>query len=448
VSQFRPGTQSTVYPNAPNGLLFYGDPGVSKRMASSSMNRFAPRLGFALDPTGDGKTAIRGGYGIFYDILLPTEQVQQYASQLPTFTAVASFAFPPSLSDPYAGRALPFPATLPRPSNFVFPNPVNTAVRFYSPNFTNPYVQQWNLTVERQLFNPAMLLRVTYQGSKGTRLPLPVEVDPARYIAGQSTTANTNSRRPFAPAFNSILVVYPDANSTYHGLVASFERRFSRSWSMLASYTWSKSIDDTENVTSANTSSMPNPYDYSLNRGPASADRTHAAVVSYLWDLPKLSKSPAIIKYVIGGWQNNGIFSRYSGLPFSVLSGVDNSFSGIGQDHADQIGDPSISGDRSTAATLAQYFNTQAFARNAVGTFGNTARDILRGPGTVNFDFSLFKNIPIVEDHQLQFRAECFNLFNHANFGQPVNSFTNPNFGKILSAGSPRIIQLALKYVF
>ena len=225
-------------------------------------------------------------------MLLPTEQVQQYASQLPTFTAVASFAFPPSLSDPYAGRPLPFPATLPRPSSFVFPTPVNTSVRFYSPNFTNPYMQQWNLTVERQLFDPAMLVRVTYQGSKGTRLPLPVEADPAQYIPGQSTTANTNSRRPFAPAFNSILVAYPDANSTYHALVVSFERRFSRSWSMLASYTWSKSIDDTDNVTSANTTSVPNPNDYSLNRGPASADRTHALVVSYLWELPKLTGAP------------------------------------------------------------------------------------------------------------------------------------------------------------
>ena len=391
---------------------------------------------------------MRGGYGIFYDVLLPTEQVQQYASQLPTFTAVASFAFPPSLTDPYAGRPLPFPAALPRPSSYVFPNPVNTAVRFYSPNFTNPYVQQWNLTVERQLFDPAMLVRVTYQGSKGTRLPLPVEADPARYIAGQSTTANTNSRRVFAPAFNSILIAYPDSNSTYHGLVLSFERRFSKGWSMLASYTWSKSIDDTDNVSSANTSSVPNPYDYSLNRGPASADRTHAFVVSYLWELPKLSKAPAFMKYVAGGWQNNGILSRYSGLPFSVFSGVDNSFSGIGQDHADLIGDASISGDRSKTATLAQYFNTLAFTRNAVGTFGNTARNILRGPGSVNFDWSLFKNIPIVENHQLQFRAECFNLFNHANFGQPTNTFTNPNFGKILSAGSPRIIQLALKYVF
>jgi hypothetical protein len=448
VAQFRPGTQSTVYPNAPNGLLFYGDPGVSQHMAPSSLDRFAPRLGFAFDPMGDGKTAIRGGYGIFYDVLLPTEQVQQYASQLPTFTAVSSFAFPPSLSDPYAGRPLPFPAALPRSSDFVFPNPVNTAVRFYSPNFTNPYTQQWNLTVERQLFGPATLVRVTYQGSKGTRLPLPVEADPAAYIAGQSTTANTNARRPYAPAFNSILIAYPDANSTYHGLVLSMERRFAKHWSASASYTWSKGIDDTDNVTSANTSSVPDPFNYALNRGPSSSDRTHAFVLSYLWELPALSRAPALIKYIAGGWQNNGILSLYSGLPFSILSGVDNSFSGIGQDHADLTGVASISGDRSKAAIISQYFNTQAFARNALGTFGNTGRDILRGPGTANFDWSLFKNIPIAESRSVQFRAEFFNLFNHANLGQPVNSFTNPTFGKILSAGNPRIIQLAVKVVF
>jgi hypothetical protein len=207
------------------------------------MDRFAPRIGFAFDPGGDGKTSVRGGYGIFNDVLLPSSQVQQYASQLPTFTAVASFSFPPSLSDPYAGRAVPFPAALPRPSNFVFPTPVNTATRFYSSDFTNPYIQQWNLTVERQVFNPSMLARISYQGSKGTRLVLPVEADPAVYIPGQSTTANTNQRRQYAPAFNSVLVGYPDANSTYHALVVSFEKRFSSHWSTLASYTWSKSID-------------------------------------------------------------------------------------------------------------------------------------------------------------------------------------------------------------
>jgi hypothetical protein len=97
---------------------------------------------------------------------------------------------------------------------------------------------------------------------------------------------------------------------------------------------------------------------------------------------------------------------------------------------------------------LTEYFNTQVFARNQLGTFGNTARDILRGPGSANFDWSLFKNFPITESRYIQFRAEFFNLANHANFGQPVNSFTNPNFGKILSAGSPRIIQLAAKFVF
>jgi hypothetical protein len=154
------------------------------------------------------------------------------------------------------------------------------------------------------------------------------------------------------------------------------------------------------------------------------------------------------LRYVVSGWQNNGILSLYSGLPFTVLSGVDNSFSGIGQDHADQVGDASIAGDRTKQATLAQYFNTKAFTTNAPGTFGNTARDILRGPGLANLDWSLFKNIPVTEQRNLQFRAEFFNLFNRANFGNPTATVTNPNFGRILSAGNPRIIQLGLKFVF
>ena len=155
-----------------------------------------------------------------------------------------------------------------------------------------------------------------------------------------------------------------------------------------------------------------------------------------------------MLRYTVGGWQNNGILSLYSGLPFTVVSGVDNSLSGIGQDHANQIGNPAVAGSRSEQAMLTQYFNTNAFTTNAIGTFGDTGRNILRGPTTRNLDWSLFKNIPIKETRSLQFRAELFNVFNHANFGQPVATVTNPNFGKILSAGNPRIIQLALKFVF
>jgi hypothetical protein len=304
------------------------------------------------------------------------------------------------------------------------------------------------VTLERQLFNPSTVVRATYQGAKGTRLPESIEADPATYTPGSATTANTDARRPYYPNFASVVMSRPVGNSTYNGLVLSLEKRFSKNYSILASYTWSKSIDDTEIADSPDSTEISNPFNYASDRGPSSFDRTHAFVLSYLWELPKLQHAPPVLRYVLGGWQNNGIVSAYSGLPFTVFSGVDNSLSGVGQDHADQVGNPSISGGRSKQATIAEYFNTQAFTLNALGTFGNSGRDALRGPGLVNVDWSLFKQIPIIERQYIQFRAEFFNLFNHANFNAPVATVSDPAFGQILSAGNPRIIQFALKYVF
>lgn len=447
VAQFSPGVQSGVYPNAPRGLLFYGDPGVPEGMAESALDRLAPRVGLAIDPFGDGKTSIRIGYGIFYDTLLPTEQIQQYASQIPTFTAVAAFNNPPSTRDPYAGRPVPFPAELPRPRNFVFPTPVNTSILMYAPGFTNPYTQQWNLTLERQILS-STITRATYQGSRGLRLPINIESNPATFIPGASSRANVEQRRPFGPAFSSIKSTHSFGTSDYHGLVLSLDRRFSQGFSLLASYTFSKNLDHSEQVNSANSPTVNNPYNPLSNRGRADADRPHAFVASYVWEMPRLQNSNAIARHLFGGWQNNGIISLYSGLPFSVISGIDNSLSGVGSDRADLVGNPDLGGGRSKGEKIARYFNTSAFVENAIGTFGTSGRNIVRGPGIATLDWSLFKNIPLAEKQALQFRAEFFNLFNRTNLGNPVANVRAGAFGRIQSAGDPRIVQFALKIIF
>lgn len=448
VAQFNPGRQSGVFANAPEGLLFFGDPGVPERVASVNNNRWAPRAALAFDPWGDGRTAVRMGYGVFWNQLLTAEQTQQFASQIPTFTTTANFILPPSMADPFAGQEPPFPAPVPKPRDFVFPQPVNNEIRMFSPDMTNSYVQQWNVTLERQIFGPGTLVRATYQGSKGTKLPVRVEQNPAAFIPGQSTRANIQDRRPFFPNFNSVKQIHPIGNSVYHALVLALEKRFTNNYSVLASYTFARNIDTFSNASSANGPNGNNPFDPHNDRGLADAHRQNAFVLSYVWEWPQLRDAHPAIRHIFGGWQNNGILSLYDGTPFTVVTGVDNSLSGVESDRPDLAGNPELPDGRSKGQEIAEFFNTDAFQPNALGTFGNAGRNILIGPGIATFDWSLFKNIPITEGQTLQFRSEFFNLFNRTNLNQPVSSLQSGAFGRIRSARDPRIIQFALKYIF
>ncbi|MBL8221035.1 MAG: hypothetical protein JNL62_17510, partial [Bryobacterales bacterium] len=442
---FVPGQKSRVFTDAPTGMLFYGDAGIAESLAPRRNMRLAPRLGLAMDPFGDGKSSVRIGYGLFYDTLLTTEQVQQPANQ-PMFATAITFPFPASTADPYAGRISPFPGVAPKPSNFSIPRPLGW--NSIDPGFNNAYVQQWNVTLERQVLGAANIVRATYQGSKGTRLPLVYNENVATYVPGQSTRANFNQRRPLWPDFGAVKVLKSVANSTYHAAVFTMERRFSRDWSLTASYTWSKSIDNAINAGTANVGVINNPYDWNSDRGLADSDRTHAFVASYLWDMPRLKNWHPVLRHVLGGWQNNGILSSYSGLVFSMAAGIDQSLTANGADRADVVGDWRLASGRTKEEQILRWFNPAAFALPREGAFGNTSRNRFRGPGSVNFDWGLFKQIPIVEGHSLQFRSEFFNLFNHANLGLPNANLQSPQFGRITGAGGPRVIQFALKYAF
>ena len=146
----------------------------------------------------------------------------------------------------------------------------------------------------------------------------------------------------------------------------------------------------------------------------------------------------------------NGIVTLQSGAPITIATGVDNSFSGIGQDRVDIVGDPRLDSGRPKADQIARWFNTAAFRENAAGTFGTLGRNTERGPGLSVVDFSAFKNFPMpyAESHKLEFRFEVFNLFNHANLGNPNTTLTSSVFGRITSAADPRILQLGLRYSF
>lgn len=444
-SQFRPGMQSVIYPTAPPGYVFPGDPGVSETTQRNYWHNWAPRFGFAVDPTGSGRTSIRGGYGVFYS--QTRQQANNSLSTNQPFSLRLIVNSPPGgLANPYTETGNPFPYKVPSTAqekqslSFFLP----VTVQEWDPDFRDALVQQWNLNLQRQFGD--WIASVAYVGSSGRHLFISAELNPAIYgKAGR----NADARRIYAPYYSSISDQVSAGNSIYNALQVSANKRLSRGLAVMLNYTWSKFIDDC----SADGNSSFNPFNRRDNRGPSDNDVPHRFVGSFIWQLPSPAHSGRVLRSVGGGWEINGIVTLQSGAPFGVVSGVDNSQSAVNADHADQVGDWRISGDRPKSAVIATYFNTAAFVLNAPGTFGNTGRNILRGPGLQTVDFGAIKTFTFAERCKFQFRAEAFNLLNHANLGTPNASVSAANFGVITStvagsAGNPRIVQLALKLLF
>jgi hypothetical protein len=426
-SAYNAGTRSTLYPNLPPGLLVQGDPGVPSKVINANYHVFDPRVGFALDPFGDGKTSIRGGFGIYQDQMTGNTINPNYNP----FTVTTTIPFPASTQNPYQGQFDPFPVARPNPSNLTYALPM--AANPFAYGMAAPTIQQWNFTVERQL--PfAALLRVAYEGQEAYHLFGSVEGNAAIYDPKLSAADN---RRV--------------VTSSYNALVISIEKRMTHGLTVLAGYRWSKCLNEGEEAFfDANAYSSPNPK---FDRGPCSYNVPQQVRLSYNWRVPSVKAWGFVGNQVIGGWETSGILNLRDGLPYSVKSGIDNALSGINADRADIVGNPSLPGDRSKAQKLQQWFNTQAFTTNALGTFGTSSRDMLIGPGVANIDFSLLKVFPIrkgpfAETQALHFRAEFFNVLNRANFNNPNATVTASTFGRVLSAADPRIIQFGLKFVY
>ncbi len=444
---FRPGLQSQKFPNAPNGYLFAGDPGCPAGGFKSSWALLGPRFGFAYNVGGSGKTIIRGGWGIFYQP--PFVEAFNNMVDSPPWSPQFQFIGTPFMN-PYNGRPNPFPAQFAPfipPSTVTFPMPLSLAVS-YQPNWQPANVMNWNFTVERQLATD-ILLRVGYVASKGTHLAYNTDVN-APLPSPTATADNEDARRPYQQ-YQQITQDSSGANSSYNSLQVEVDKRFSHGVTLGANYTWARSIDEVSFQTDLCGINIINPYDIRAYRGVSDFNVPHRFVLNYLWQLP--SPKEGLERALLGGWETSAIWNWQSGLPLNILAGGDYSFSNPGSilgDQAEVIAAPQYT-QGSLNDKLMHWFTTSAFTTPASNSFGNAGRNILIGPGTFNVDFSAHKVFSFGERYQLQYRAEFFNVFNHPQFsvfGNPDPVVTDSTFGQITSARDPRIIQMALKFLF
>ena len=427
--------RANIFDVVTRNLVPVGTNGVPRSGFDADKNNFAPRVGFAWTLGEDEKTVLRGGYGIYYD-QSPLAPAEALYFNSPFFDNNIFFPLP----------GLPLTLNDPFPSFFPFPLP-DSALAIQR-DLRTGYMQHWNFNVERQ-FGRESVLEVAYVGSKGTKLLTARDIN-------QPQPSVLPPGLPFVPRpdprFDDIDLLESRANSNYNALQVRFQQRLTRGFSALASYTWSKSIDDASNFfSSAGDPNFPqNSFNVAAERGRSNFDVAHRLNVSYSYAFPFRSND-GVLGTLLNGWETFGIVTLQTGRPFTValLSEIDNSGTGrsiLGfgaNDRPNLVGNPELS----NPGTL-QWFNTAAFAFPAPGTFGNAGRNILEGPGFQNVNASLLKNTRITERVNLQFRAEAFNLFNHPNFNLPDNFLGSPTFGRITSARDPRHIQFGLKLLF
>jgi hypothetical protein len=456
---FDRGVRSTIYKNAPAGLQYPGDAlHPDNKMTMNRWLNFAPRVGFAWDAHGDGRMAIRSAYGVFYDI----QNMFHWAG------AGTGAPYNNQVTYPEPGGGLDdlwrdFPGGNPFPIN-VTPDAKFPEQMFFV-NFDREqpttYVHQWNLSIQRQ-FGADLAVSANYVGSSTIHLPVATEGNPAVYLPGSScviagrmyspcsTMANTNQRRVLFLAnpdqgkyYANMSYLENAGTANYHALLLSVQRR-GRGLTVQGNYTWGHCIsDDFVNAGAQhNAGDYPGRRWYGRGNCVGGGDTRHSFNASTVYQTPEFSNRA--LRMLAGGWQLSGIVRIQSGGYFDVVSGFNTALtSGNGTNRAHQtmadvyLPNKGIDG----------WLNRAAFARPANGEYGNVSQNI-QGPGVITINMGLTRTFQIRESHSLQFRTEAFNLPNHVNPNNPINNLNNTNFGKILSAKDPRILQLALKYQF
>jgi hypothetical protein len=464
IANYKAGIVSTVYPNAPPGLLFRGDAGFPTNGVKNNYKDWAPRIGFAWDVFGDGKTSLRGGGGIFYDSATNGIFNNNMVDEAPFAQQILLTPPPGPFSNPYLNEpqyTSVFPAKTPPPKNVVLPAPV-TAVTFNLAGgaFAVPVNYSWNLTLEHQ-FGNQWLGRVAYVGSHSTHLSIGEDLNPSVYIPGSTLSED---KRVIYPGYGNIELLDESGNSHYNSLQLTIQKRLAHGVSVLANYTWQRSIDNmppsnggTGVGATGGASGEPLPWfipgNNQLDYGVSDFNRSHVFVVSYLWDIPKPATSNKFVNYALGGWELTGIVTAETGLPFTIFAGKDISQTGLNVDRGVYLGGNPTGNTACHSAPCVSWLNTAAFGLPAAGTVGNVGKSALVGPGLFNWDIGAFKNFAITERWRVQLRGEFFNTLNHTNLTNASNNYPNftvnsGGFGTITNAYDPRILQLALKVFF
>jgi hypothetical protein len=374
----------------------------------------------------------------------------QPGSNPPWATRSILFTPPGGLTNPYLGFQNPFPYHIDtqHPLLALPQTLISTA-----PDFRDPTVYSWMFSIQRQIFSNFMI-ETAYIGKAAEGLNMGLDANPAIFCPGRSTAANVNDRRIYeAGIIGPVTEATAAGHSTYHGLDVTSRMRMSRGLTLTAAYTWSRSIDSFSNFAD-NAKANQDPFNRRADKAVSDYDRTHVFSMSWVYDTPKISPflgKSRIAAMALDGWEFSGIARLVSGGPINVTMGTDNSLTGVGLDRPNLVGDPSLSGDRSRGDRILHWFNAAAFRAPAAGSYGNLGRNTLRGPNSATADIGMFKNFMPGRERlgRLQFRAEVFNVLNSVNFSNPSASLNaGANFGRITAAGSPRIVQFGLKYLF
>lgn len=431
-------------------------------------NNWAPRIGFSWDPLGNGKMAIRGGYGIFYDRGLNAIYEQNTFADPPFVQTAYMYNSQQSSGQWY--NTFDNPSVVPLSGASTLPIPITATG---DPEFKVPYYQDWNLSIQREIL-PNTLLEVAYVGGKGTHL---LGTDDLNQPTLQAHLANDIQNNPtwtgYGPevslirpyvGWGSITSIVSSFDSNYNSLQISLNRRVATGLTIGAAYTWSKTLTDN----SYDRGQAPqDPYNLRAEYGPAAFSLPQVLVVNYVYELPFFRAQHGLIGHVLGGWELSGVSRFQSGYPLTITQDNDPfniwdwssatpqqtltmSNDGLGLDLS---GSPStkralqISNNVKGPKTTQEWFNTAAFT-DAIGQFGNSGNGIILGPGLNNWDMAMMKNGRINERFSMQFRAEFFNAFNHPSFSRVGTDVDAPGFGTVQGAHDPRIIQLGLKLMF
>jgi hypothetical protein len=486
------GVQSTVYPGSPTGWIFPGDKGLPKTISKTPYDDFSPRFGINWSPSasdgifgklvgGPGKTTVRLGSGIYYTAI----------EDQPSFYTIGDAPFglyyqSPALvyfNSPFEDRrngnnpGQRFPFTPPTPGqaiNWATYLPIGGSPGVALGNVT-PYIIQFNFNIQRELPG-STILSLAYVGTRGHHILGQMESNPGNaalclQVASELPTgqgcgphgedqiyqmpggAAVNGTRPHSVTsgdflsqglldFTSNPYNITIVNSDYNAFQSSVTKHTGFS-QFQVSYTWAKSIDDGSGDTDA-----INPFNPHLSRSLSAFDMAQNLVISYGVDLPKFEGSSAPVRLSLGGWQLTGITRFTTGLPVTISENIDQSLAGTGGiDTPNWDGQP-IKRFNPRSTPTHTYFNASQFSLEPLGTFGNANRRFFSGPGINNWDMALRKIVPIHDQYSLEFRAEFFNLMNHAQFNNPSGNQSSASFGQVTSARDPRIGQVAMRFAF